>query len=195
MAALLGKRLGLNIPEIAVVHIDPRLGDVVSDETARETLKKHAGPHFGSRDVGPGVAIVNQGYTLMGETLEQAIDIFAFDMLIENADRSAIGVAGNPNVLFRGNDLFPIDHELAFSFVDLIGHSHEPWQLRHTELTTRHIFYARLKSYARITISHSSVSSISWLIYVSKMLKIWYKICQKNGIMTGMLTKLSSIAA
>jgi hypothetical protein len=149
MAALLGKRLGLNIPEIAVVHIDPRLGDVVSDETARETLKKHAGPHFGSRDVGPGVAIVNQGYTLMGETLEQAIDIFAFDMLIENADRSAIGVAGNPNVLFRGNDLFPIDHELAFSFVDLIGHSHEPWQLRHTELTTRHIFYARLKSYAR----------------------------------------------
>lgn len=148
MAALVGKRLGINVPDMAVVHIDPRTADFIGDETARDQLKKHNGPHFGSRDVGPGVAIVNPGYSLTSEALEQAIDIFAFDMFIQNTDRSAIGVAGNPNVLFRGNELFPIDHELAFSFVNLIGSESGPWQLRDTDLTKRHIFYARLKTYA-----------------------------------------------
>ena len=148
MAVLIGKRLGLNVPQAAIVHVDPIFVDIIKDQPASESLKKHKGPHFGSRDIGPGATVVNQGYTLIGEALEQAINIFAFDMFIQNTDRTASGLAGNPNVLFKRNDLFPIDHELAFSFINLVGGNVEPWQLRNTELANRHIFHSRLRSHA-----------------------------------------------
>lgn len=129
MAFLIAKRLDINVPNCAIVHIDPRMAEIIRDEDVNKNLKKHNGPHFGSQDIGPGAVIVSPEYTLNGRALQQAIDIFAFDMFIQNTDRSAPDQAGNPNILFRGNELFPIDHELAFSFIQLIGGDNDPYKL------------------------------------------------------------------
>lgn len=149
VAALLGKQLGIQVPEPAIVHIDQRMANNISDRIARENLLKNNGPHYGSRDLGTGLTIINKGYNLTNESLEQAINIFAFDMLIQNADRTIDGTVGNPNILFKGHNLYPIDHELAFEFVNLIGYSRQPWELRGSGLPQRHVFYRQLKRYAQ----------------------------------------------
>lgn len=47
----------------------------------------------------------------------------AFDTLIDNADRRR----EKPNLLWRGQDLVVIDHELAFAFSRLIGTPADPF--------------------------------------------------------------------
>lgn len=147
VGSILAKTLGFNTPGIAIVHSDLRLAGVIPDAEARENFKKKSGPHFGSLDLGIGMSVMNPGYSLRGRALEQAVDIFAFDMLIQNTDRSGGGGAGKPNILFKGDDLFLIDHELAFSFINVLFPK-EPWELRKEGLAERHLFYTQVKKHS-----------------------------------------------
>lgn len=145
LASVLGRKLGLGVPECAIVKIDPAMETVVQDEVARERLMKHSGPHFGSKEIVPRATPLNEGFLLTaGPLLEQAFDIFAFDMLIQNLDRTAFDQIGKQNILFRDTDLYPIDHEKAFSFVLLLLPDGQPWEIRDKEYATRHIFRTRL---------------------------------------------------
>lgn len=148
-ATLLGKKLGINVPDIAIVHTDYRLAPSIRDRIARENFEKKDGPHFGSQYLGPGFTVMNKGYKLSSDSLEQALNIFAFDMLIQNIDRTAAGTVGNPNILYKGHQLFAIDHELSFSFVNLIGGNPDPWNIRGSNLAQRHVFYTQLGKHAK----------------------------------------------
>jgi len=76
------------------------------------------------------------------ETMWQAaVNIFAFDALIQNPDRRY----GNQNLFTRGNDIFVYDHELAFSFLEAIPPSNSPWRLDGQPYLTEHVFYRQLK--------------------------------------------------
>ncbi|HWB86963.1 MAG TPA: HipA family kinase [Bryobacteraceae bacterium] len=71
-----------------------------------------------------------------------AVDIFAFDALIQNPDRRF----NNPNLFTRGDSLFVFDHEAAFSFLIALFPSATPWKLEDQQYLTNHVFYRKLKS-------------------------------------------------
>ena len=73
--------------------------------------------------------------------------IFAFDLAIQNPDRTK--VYGKPNLFTTGTDLWVLDHEIAFSFlVPLIGRpSTNPWQIHANDMqmVENHVLYDKLK--------------------------------------------------
>ena len=147
-AAVLGRELGLNIPEPGTVYVDIRILEMTPGFPGELVPYWKNGPHFGSKNLGTGYSVLNSGYQFSNEALQQAVEIFAFDLLIQNADRKAEGCPGNPNILFKGNNLHPIDHDMAFSFVGLIGASDSPWQLRNDPLVTEHLLYMPLRKFS-----------------------------------------------
>jgi hypothetical protein len=149
MAALLGRHLGLPIPLIAIVEISPRLIATIPCPETRELLAGDQGPHFGSQHKAGGYIQLPPGFSIPPALISQALDIFAFDMLIQNPDRSDKPGRGKPNLLFDGNQFLLFDHELAFSFIALIGTPPPPWELRGSPLVENHIFYNQLTRYAK----------------------------------------------
>ena len=78
---------------------------------------------------------------------DQAAEIFAFDLLVQNADRRAT----NPNLWSRAERVGVYDHEQAFSFLHLpiIGGAPRPWALADQVGAFRymegHAFYPSLR--------------------------------------------------
>lgn len=81
------------------------------------------------------------GNPLSDTLLATAADIFAFDALISNDDRRRT----NPNILLRGDQLFIIDHELAFSFLYLLLNRDQPWDLTNRNNLQEHVFFYALR--------------------------------------------------
>ena len=50
-----------------------------------------------------------------------------------------------PNVLVRGDELFVIDHEAAFSFLYLIAGKNPTWEVRRRRPLRQHVFFYRLR--------------------------------------------------
>jgi hypothetical protein len=75
---------------------------------------------------------------------QAAINIFAFDALVQNPDRRF----GNQNLFTRGDEIFVYDHELAFSFLHDIATTATPWRLDSQAYLTSHVFYTQLKAKA-----------------------------------------------
>ncbi|MHB1310295.1 MAG: hypothetical protein ACYC23_24780 [Limisphaerales bacterium] len=87
------------------------------------------------------------GRSPAGVQRDQAVEIFAFDLLVQNADRRAT----NPNLWSRSERVGVYDHEQAFSFLHLpiIGGAPRPWVLAHQAGAFRfmenHAFYPSLR--------------------------------------------------
>src|SRR5580700_4235255 len=73
---------------------------------------------------------------------QAAVNIFAFDALVQNPDRRF----SNQNLFTRGDEIFVYDHELAFSFLLDISATATSWRLDSQAYLTSHVFYGALKS-------------------------------------------------
>lgn len=140
LAALLGHHLGLPIPPIAIVEIPVQLSALLHSNP--ESFLP--GAHFGSQHVSGGQAVPT-----FNVPVETAIDVFAFDMLIQNPDRSNNANWGKPNILYDGQQVVLFDHELAFSFLSDLGTSPDPWRLRALPFSSHHIFFGQIRAHAR----------------------------------------------
>jgi hypothetical protein len=76
--------------------------------------------------------------------MQDAADIFAFDLIIQNPDRRK----DKPNLLRKGDELFIIDHEMAFSFLYALTPDEYPWLGKGMNYVKEHIFYSGLKGRA-----------------------------------------------
>ncbi len=115
LAGELGRSIGLLIPEIVLVEVDPALGSLEPDPWVRELLEASPGINVGL-DFLPG----SMTYSPAADappTPELAADIVWFDSLITNTDRSP----RNPNILAWHQRLFLIDHGAAL-------YVHHTWQ-------------------------------------------------------------------
>lgn len=72
---------------------------------------------------------------------QTATEIFAFDAMIQNPDRRV----DKPNVLWKADQLYIIDHEMGFSFIYDIGLQSAPWQISAQNWLANHLFYQQLK--------------------------------------------------
>jgi HipA-like protein len=107
VAGEVGRRLGLLVPEIVFVEIDPILGRAEPDVEVHELLDRSPGLNLGL-DFLPGALPFTP---VAGPTPDPALaaDIVWFDALVTNVDRTA----RNANMLVWHRRLWLIDHGAA----------------------------------------------------------------------------------
>ena len=143
IAAFIAKELELDVPEPALINVSPEFVDTLRGKEGFIFANNSIGLNFGCSFLGYGFMQLLQNQKLTESQFEQAIKIFAFDILISNADRNI----NKPNLLTNGEKIFIFDHELAFGFVRDIIKSPKPWIIRDVDLTwiKSHFFYLILK--------------------------------------------------
>ncbi|MET9109020.1 HipA family kinase [Streptomyces zhihengii] len=99
----LGQRLGLRVPELAAIRLDPVIGLSEPDQEVQELLKASGGLNL-AMDFLPG----SLGFDPLAYEVDpaEAGRVVWFDALINNVDRSW----RNPNMLVWHGDLWLIDH-------------------------------------------------------------------------------------
>ncbi|GGW38377.1 HipA family kinase [Streptomyces xantholiticus] len=99
----LGRRLGLRVPDLVTIQLDPVIGLSEPDQEVQELLKASGGLNLGM-DFLPG----SLGFDPLAYEVDaaEAGKVVWFDALINNVDRSW----RNPNMLVWHGDLWLIDH-------------------------------------------------------------------------------------
>ncbi|MDX2086950.1 MAG: HipA family kinase [Kofleriaceae bacterium] len=105
----LGRALGLPVPQLVLVEIDPLLARSEPDQEIQDLLRKSAGMNVGL-DYLPGA--LNWEPTLAPPHAELAARVVWFDAFISNVDRTV----RNPNMLRWHKQLYLIDHGAALYF-------------------------------------------------------------------------------
>lgn len=110
VAGEIGRALGLKIPELVFVEVDPILGRNEPDAEIRHLLKASAGLNL-ALDYLPGSVMFDRG---AGDTASPEVASLAvwFDAFVQNVDRTA----RNPNLLVWHRALHFIDHGAALYF-------------------------------------------------------------------------------
>ena len=105
----LGRRLGLPVPDLTEIHLDPIVARAEPDEEVQELIKASAGSNL-AMDFLPGA----YGYDPVAHPVDAGLAsrIIAFDAFVENVDRSW----RNPNLLMWHNRLWMIDHGATLYF-------------------------------------------------------------------------------
>jgi hypothetical protein len=105
VAGELARRLGLLVPDLAVIEIPVEMGRAEPDPDIQELLDASAGPNLGM-DFLPGALPFTEGAV----DAELAADVVWFDTLVTNVDRTH----RNPNLLIWHGRTWLIDHGAAF---------------------------------------------------------------------------------
>lgn len=109
ICSVLARFLGLLVPDYAIVEVTPEFASSVTDENVSKLLAANLGANFGTV-FHPSLAQWQNGKRIRSETiLDQLEHVLTFDATVINYDRKH----GRPNLLFRGDELYLIDHSLA----------------------------------------------------------------------------------
>lgn len=99
----LGRRLGLPVPRLVTVALDPVLGLGEPEQQVQDLLRSSGGTNLGMDFLSGALGFDPLAFTV---SPEEAGRIVWFDALVNNVDRSW----RNPNLLMRHGDLWLIDH-------------------------------------------------------------------------------------
>jgi len=105
----LGRSLGLPVPELVLVDVDPVLGRAEPDEEVQDLLRASPGINLGT-DYLPGALGFDPNAHAVDPDL--ASRVLWFDALVGNVDRSW----RNPNLLLWHRELYLIDHGASLVF-------------------------------------------------------------------------------
>ena len=109
IVAQLARAIGLRVPELVLVELDPELARAEPDQEVQDLLRASAGLNLGV-DYLPR----SFGFDPAADTVDPqtAAKVVWFDALVQNVDRSW----RNPNLLCWHGDLWLIDHGAALYF-------------------------------------------------------------------------------
>ncbi|MFN8223596.1 MAG: HipA family kinase [Gaiellales bacterium] len=107
IAGALGRALGLPVPELVLVELDPDLGRAEPDAEIQDLLLASGGLNLGM-DFLPG-ALPYSPASSQQPSAELAAELVWFDAVTQNVDRTA----RNPNLLWWHEQLWAIDHGAA----------------------------------------------------------------------------------
>lgn len=142
IAALVANELGLSTPEPVIIEIDEKFVQLANDEMSYQVLNKSIGLNYGCLYLS-GLSTWTNASFLYKNLFSTIQKVFIFDVFIENTDRSQ----GKPNMLTDNKDIVILDHEIAFSFIDLLLYKNDtPWLLNDNDkdLFRKHLFYSFL---------------------------------------------------
>ncbi|MEU9473426.1 HipA family kinase [Streptomyces avermitilis] len=99
----LARRLGLRVPGLVTIALDPVLGLGEPDQEVQELLKSSGGLNLGMDFLSRALGFDSLAFRV---SREEAGRVVWFDALVNNVDRSW----RNPNLLMRQGELWLIDH-------------------------------------------------------------------------------------
>lgn len=110
IAGEIGRALGLPVPDLVAVEVDPALGDAEPDEEIHDLVRASGGRNIGM-DFLPGALAFNPAAASSRAIVAPsfAADVVWLDGLVTNPDRTV----QNPNLLVWGNRPWLIDHGAA----------------------------------------------------------------------------------
>lgn len=110
LAGELARAIGLPVPDLVAVEVDPALGDAEPDEEIHDLVEASAGLNLGM-DFLPGALTFNPAAPTARDVIDPAFaaDLVWLDALVTNPDRSA----QNPNLLVWHGRPWLIDHGAA----------------------------------------------------------------------------------
>jgi HipA-like kinase len=110
LAGELARAVGLPVPDLAAVEIDPALGDAEPDEEIHDLVRASPGRNLGM-DFLPGALTFNPAASTARDAIDPvfAADVVWLDALVTNPDRTA----QNPNLLIWHGRPWLIDHGAA----------------------------------------------------------------------------------
>lgn len=123
IASQIGALLDVPICSPFLVTCSQAMLETIVDDEIREGLRTCEWPAFASKNAGRQWSLWADGQKINPEQSGSALSIFAFDAFLDNPDRNH----NNPNLLTKGTELRAIDHELCFSFTDLLVPPQPPW--------------------------------------------------------------------
>jgi len=141
MASLLARDLDLPVPQPFLVEVDMDFHEAISEPKLAERFRNSAGMNFGSKFLGHGYVTWPQDRSIPGSLMQDAAEIFAFDIMVQNPDRRK----DKPNLLRKSDELAIFDHEMAFSFLYALVPDEYPWDGKGLQFAKDHIFYGGLK--------------------------------------------------
>jgi hypothetical protein len=110
LCGLLGRALGLPIPEIVLVELDPIIGQNEPDSEIQALIKASAGLNL-ALDYLPG-SLAGDPLNVLNVDPQLASQVVWFDSFVMNVDRTP----RNPNLLWWHRKLWMIDHGAALYF-------------------------------------------------------------------------------
>jgi hypothetical protein len=110
LAGELARAIGLAVPDLVAVEMDPGLGDAEPDEEVQALLEASGGLNLGM-DFLPGALTFNPAASTARDLIDPAVaaDVVWLDALVTNPDRTAV----NPNLLVWHGRPWLIDHGAA----------------------------------------------------------------------------------
>jgi len=110
------------------------VGGIAAPEFAN-LVRRSVGLNFGTKKLPPGLNTwpKDRGIPVLVRAL--AAEIFAFDIIVQNPDRRR----DNPNIQWKGGELYIYDHDLAFSFVVPTIGWRPPWTGEGLDFLQEHI--------------------------------------------------------
>ncbi|WP_432897895.1 HipA family kinase [Micromonospora matsumotoense] len=105
----LGRRLGIRVPELVTIDIDPEMARRDPDQEIQELLRASAGVNLGMDFLPGSVGFDGVGWQ---PPAEEAARIYWLDALTANVDRTW----SNPNLIIWHRQLWAIDHGAALLF-------------------------------------------------------------------------------
>jgi hypothetical protein len=144
LASQIAALLDIPAPKPAVIQFDKELADSIEDLAVKDRVERSLGLNFGTQYKTPGYTTWPKGDPVPPPLRQLAAEIVAFDVLIDNADRGA----QKPNILYRNDEVFVIDHETAFAFTRLMGLPPDEWTTERIKFIYDHPFYPALRGQA-----------------------------------------------
>ncbi|MFZ0274684.1 MAG: HipA family kinase [Acidobacteriaceae bacterium] len=121
IAGEIGRALGLRVPDLVLIDIDPALGRNEPDAEIRQLLKASAGLNV-ALDYLPGSTMFDPAARDAAPSPEASLLVW-FDAFVLNVDRTP----RNANLLVWHRSLYPIDHGAALFF-------HHNWPARESKI-------------------------------------------------------------
>jgi hypothetical protein len=121
IAGEIGRALGLRVPDLVLIDIDPALGRNEPDAEIRQLLKASAGLNV-ALDYLPGSTMFDPAARDAAPSPEASLLVW-FDAFVLNVDRTP----RNANLLVWHRKLYPIDHGAALFF-------HHNWPARESKI-------------------------------------------------------------
>lgn len=122
LASFIALELNFQVPDPVVINISEEFLETMRHRHNNFSIaSKSLGFNFGTV-LKDGYQEVVPGQTLNPDLKAKLCEMFAFDVLLGNSDRRK----DKPNFLTNGKDLLIYDHELAFSFTQVLPFARNP---------------------------------------------------------------------
>jgi hypothetical protein len=143
VGSLMASKLGIDCPRPFLVFLSDEFVNAIEKRESQNSgrLSSSRGWNFGSEQL-KDVAMWLNGAPIPSIMLLDAVKIYSFDGMIQNADRLR---GPNPNLMTHGERLAVIDHECAFTFLSSILPSSEPWRMGSGDFMERHALRGALR--------------------------------------------------